>query len=284
MREQIIAQISLGITSGDLKAGEKLPSTRELARRFQIHQNTISNAYRRLAEQNLVEFKKGSGVYICEKGNNLSKIFALDRLINQFFQNAAAQGFANEAIKAALQKHLTAKKTARFLLIEPEPNLRKILIEEISGALNAAVEGISPEDLAGKHFENEAETWLMFDKAEIAPETLPPNVNCVLLKANSVPDSMTGKQRPAETDLVAIVSGWETFLTLAKMFLLAARIAPETLIVRSTNEPNWKNGLPAASMIICDSATAEEFPNDKRVRIFQLIADESLEKLRESAA
>ena len=103
MREQIITQISLGITSGDLKAGEKLPSTRELARRFQIHQNTISNAYRQLAEQNLVEFKKGSGVYICEKGNSLSRISALDQLINCFFQNAAEQGFANKEIKTALQ-------------------------------------------------------------------------------------------------------------------------------------------------------------------------------------
>ena len=171
---------------------------------------------------------------------------------------------------------MTDEKPAHFLVVESEPDLRKILTEEISNALNTAVEGISLEDLAKKHAENETEVWLMFDKPKISPEILPPNVTCILLKANSVPGSMTGKQRPAETDLIAIVSGWEKFLTLAKMFLLAARIAPETLILRSTNEPNWKNGLQTASMIICDSATAKKFSNDKRVRIFQLIADESL--------
>ncbi len=49
VREQLVAQISLGIVSRDLRAGDRLPSTRELARRFEIHPNTVSAAYRELA-------------------------------------------------------------------------------------------------------------------------------------------------------------------------------------------------------------------------------------------
>ena len=45
LREQLIAQIKLAILSQDLKPGQKLPSTRELARRFKIHANTVSAAY-----------------------------------------------------------------------------------------------------------------------------------------------------------------------------------------------------------------------------------------------
>jgi hypothetical protein len=93
---------------------------------------------------------------------------------------------------------------------------------------------------------------------------------------------MAGKARPSSDDLIAAVSGWEKFLELAKMFLLAARIEPETLLLRSTNEPDWKNGLQTVSLIICDSATAKEFPDDERVRIFRLIADSSLDELRKS--
>lgn len=280
MREQIIAQISLGITSGDLKAGEKLPSTRELARRFSIHQNTISTAYRQLAEQNLVEFKKGSGVYVCENGGNLPSLSALDKLINRFFQDAAAKGFSIVEVKKALQTYLLEKPLTDFIVVESEPNLRKILIEEISAAVNRKIEGIALENADKQRTENESEVWLMFDKPEIAGKKLPPNVTCVFLKANSVPGSMTGKQRPAENDLIAVVSGWEKFLTLAKMFLVAARVAPETLILRSTNQADWKNGLQTASMIICDSASAKDFPNDKRVKIFRLIADSSLEEIK----
>ncbi len=51
MREQLATQIILGIISEDLKPDQRLPSTRELARRFHIHPNTVSAAYRDLAKQ-----------------------------------------------------------------------------------------------------------------------------------------------------------------------------------------------------------------------------------------
>lgn len=280
MREQIITQISLGITSGDLKAGEKLPSTRELARRFQVHQNTISAAYRQLAERDLVEFKKGSGVYVSQNNGESSTVAALEQLINKFYREAFAEGFTAAEIKTALQKRLSAKPPTQFFIIESDAELRKILIKEVADAVDRDVLGISFEELPDAAANVSEKIWLMFDKAENTQRELPPKIDCIYLKANSVPDSMTGKERPSNDDLIAIVSGWEKFLSLAKMFLLAARIAPETLLARSTNQTNWQSGLPAVSLIICDSATAEEFPDDERVRVFRLIADSSLEKLR----
>ena len=272
MREQIITQISLGIVSGDLKAGEKLPSTREIARRFCIHQNTVSHAYRELAERSLVEIKKGSGVYVRENENAAN---ALDGLINRFFHEAAAEGYAPDEIKSALQNRLTAKLPPHFLVVESNPHLREILMVEVSDAADRCVEGISFEELPGVNLNEKSPVLLVFDTAENSRQSLPPNATVIYLKANSVPDSMTGKTRPSDDDLIAVVSGWENFLTLAKMFLLAARIAPETLVLRSTNETDWRKGLQNISLIICDSATAKEFPNDERVRVFQLIADSS---------
>ena len=280
MREQIISQISLGIVSGDLRAEEKLPSTRELARRFGIHQNTVSNAYRELAERGLVEFKKGSGVYVRENGNETSN--ALDRLINRFFHEAAAEGYTPDEIKTALQKRLTAKPPPRFLVVENNTGLREILIAEVSDVTERRVEGVSFEDLSGVNFNDESLVLLIFDTAENSRQSVPPHPTVIFLKANSVPDSMTGKARPSDDDLVAVVSGWENFLTLAKMFLLAARVASETLVLRSPNQTGWKNGLESVSLIICDSATAKEFPDDERTRVFRLIADSSLDNLRES--
>ena len=67
LREQLVTQIRLGIISGDLPARQKLPSTRELARRFHIHANTVSAAYRELQRSGWVEFRKGSGVYNATK-------------------------------------------------------------------------------------------------------------------------------------------------------------------------------------------------------------------------
>lgn len=280
VREQIVAQISLGITNGDLKSGERLPSTRELARRFQIHQNTISAAYRRLAGQKLVEFKKGSGVYVREKTDDLSNVSALEQLINRLFQEAGALGFTFEEVKAGLRKRWSAKPLTHFLLLESDAELRKVLLEEISDAVGWRIEAISFEDLSSERANDEAEIWLIFETLK-KPQKMPPHKNCLHLKANSVADSMTGKARPSNDDLIAVVSDWSYFLTLAKMFLLAAGIAPETLVLRSTSEAGWRNGLPDVSLIICDSATAKEFPGDERARVFRLIAAASLDELRQ---
>ena len=64
LREQLVTQIILGVVSNDLKANERLPSTRELARRYKIHANTVSAAFRELTRLGWVEFRKGSGVYV----------------------------------------------------------------------------------------------------------------------------------------------------------------------------------------------------------------------------
>src|SRR5215475_10336621 len=61
---QLFTQIVMAILSGDLKPGERLPSTRELARRFSIHPNTVSAGYRQLTEEGWAEYRHGSGVYI----------------------------------------------------------------------------------------------------------------------------------------------------------------------------------------------------------------------------
>src|ERR1700691_5105648 len=63
LREQLITQVVLSILCKELLPGQRLPSTRDLARRFGIHANTASAAYRALEREGWVEFRHGSGVY-----------------------------------------------------------------------------------------------------------------------------------------------------------------------------------------------------------------------------
>jgi DNA-binding transcriptional regulator YhcF (GntR family) len=64
IREQLVPQVVLAILSEDVKPGTRLPSTRELARRFRIHANTASAAYKDLEKSGWLELRHGSGVYI----------------------------------------------------------------------------------------------------------------------------------------------------------------------------------------------------------------------------
>jgi GntR family transcriptional regulator len=86
IRLQLEAQIILGILSNDLKGGQRLPSTRELARRHKIHPNTVSSVYRQLAANDWVESQRGSGVYVRTRGTDgpLDGNLPLDRLISFF--------------------------------------------------------------------------------------------------------------------------------------------------------------------------------------------------------
>jgi len=278
VREQIVTQITLGIASGDLAVGLRLPSTSEIARRYKIHANTVSNAYQILAEQGWLEFKKGSGFYVRETNpENLEN--SIDKLIVQFVQTAQTNGFSNEEIKARLLRYLDAQKSNELFVIEDDEALREILIEEISAAAKFDVSGASFEHFEQILSKTDANFSAMFDERAKISAVLPTDKNCVFLKARSAAASMTGETRPTADDLIAVVSGWENFLILAKTMLVAVKIEPESLIIRSTREENWRKGLNAASMIICDSLTAKNLSDFQNVRIFRLIAEESLDEI-----
>jgi DNA-binding transcriptional regulator YhcF (GntR family) len=276
VREQLVAQITLGIGSQDLKIGDKLPSVREVARRFQIHANTVSAAYRELADIGYVEMKLGSGVYVCE--NSKSKVDSkLDQLIAKFLKTAQKQGYTLAEIQTRLKQFIQNQPPDHFLIVEDHEGLREIMLEEIGAATNWQTVGISLEEFNRSDSFAGSQVVAFFDKTD----KIESKQACIFLKAHSVAMALTGQNRPQEDELIAIVSGWERFLTVAKMMLVAAKIDPESLIVRSRLQPNWKKGLKEASMIICDTLTAKEFENDSRLRAFKVISDDSIKELQD---
>lgn len=281
LRDQLVAQITLGIASTDLKNGEKLPSTRELARRFGIHQNTVSSAYRDLAANGLVEFKKGSGVFVAD-ARAPSKAPRLEKLFEDFFDQASAASYTKQEIESYLQGVLTIKRPGQVLVVESDAALREIMIEEIQAATGLTTEGISFEKFSRQAVADSTRIAAMFDEKEKLLPILSGDAQCVFLNANSVPKSLSGQKRPSKNDLIAIVSGWEKFISFAKLFLLAAKIDPEMFITRHTADRNWKKGIDQAAFVICDSVTAKNIGGYSKVRVFPVIAASSLEQLRRS--
>jgi GntR family transcriptional regulator / MocR family aminotransferase len=62
--EQLYRAIRDRIVGGELCQGERLPSSRALARSLGISRNTVLSAYDRLADQNLIRAKVGSGTRV----------------------------------------------------------------------------------------------------------------------------------------------------------------------------------------------------------------------------
>lgn len=63
---QIIDHMRLFIASGEYKAGEKLPSVREIAQEAGVNPNTMQRAFAELESQGLVFANRTSGRFITE--------------------------------------------------------------------------------------------------------------------------------------------------------------------------------------------------------------------------
>jgi DNA-binding transcriptional regulator YhcF (GntR family) len=284
VREQLATQIMLGIVSDDLKPGQRLPSTRELARRFSIHSNTVSAAYRDLAKRGWVELRKGSGIYVRERPVNEAQLDAgleLDQLTNEFLRAARMRGFSLAEVQARVRRLLELQPPDHLLVIDSDEELRRILVAEIKEATDFRVSDAGLEACVdSSRLAGAAVVALYGNEGERIRAELPPQTTCLLLHSRSVRGSMEGREHPPEDALVAVVSRWPEFLRWSRTMLVAAGIDPATMSFRDAREPNWQRGLRACAFIITDALTATQIPEGCDVRVFRLIADSSLEELR----
>src|SRR4030088_3709459 len=120
IHEQLVTQIVVAILCGDLKPGDRLPSTRELARRFRLHPNTVSAGYRQLERERWVEFRHGSGVYVRERKPELvpSSALALDQLIARLFRSARELGAPLSTARSRLRQWFRLAPPDHFLFVD----------------------------------------------------------------------------------------------------------------------------------------------------------------------
>ena len=282
VREQLVAQITLGIAAGDLKVGEKLASTREIARRCDLHSNTVSSAYQKLVDLGLIEFRQGSGFYVAESaGDRIEGERKLELLIGDFLKAAAELGFDREGVVAFLGKRRDTTRGEEIVIVESDDGLRDILVHELSRRFPRTT-SLTLEEFISSGVAAKSTIAAMFDeKSKIEPH-LNSGQLCVFLKGRSVSAEMTGQERPDPAATVAVVSGWDGFLTFARIMLLAAKVDPGRLIVRSTSDDGWRDAIGSAAIVICDSLTAanlDGLASNARIREFQIVSDESIVEL-----
>ncbi|MBD0371422.1 MAG: GntR family transcriptional regulator [Pyrinomonadaceae bacterium] len=283
LREQLVTQIVLGVASGDLRPGQRLPSTRELARRFRIHSNTVSAAYRELAERGWVEMRKGSGIYVRAQMQEALPETAveLDQLIAVFLNLARTRGFTLEEVRERVRHWLELQPPDHFLVIESDAELRAILMAEIEEATGRRAVGVSPDDC-----ERDASLFVgavpvaLLGQGERLQSLIPPDKTPVLLHSRSVPESLKGEEPPPEADaLISVVSRWPEFLHWSRVILVAAGIDPCALNFRDARTHGWEKGLRSSSFVITDALTVKRLPAGCHPRVFRIIADDSLKEL-----
>ena len=281
IREQLVTQIVLGIVSNDLKVTERLPSTRELARRYNIHANTVSAAYRELAQRGWVEFRKGSGVYVRARNDEpLENGLALDQLIARFVRTLREEGYSLADIQTGIQRSLSTQRPDHFLLLEADPELREILVAEIATATKAKIKGVGPGEL-----ESTAGAVLLslYGHSGEFADHIKPETEVLVLHSASIVESFRGETKPSREALVAIVSRWPEFLRWARTLLVAAGLDADALSFRDARERNWEKGLRSAAFVITDSLMAPRIPAGCPVKVYRVLAEASLKEIRDYA-
>ncbi|MDN4039682.1 GntR family transcriptional regulator [Massilia sp. YIM B02443] len=73
LKERVVSMM----LDGALKPGDALPSVRQIAAEYQLNPITVSKAYQELVDDNLVEKRRGIGMYVTEGANE--KLLASER-------------------------------------------------------------------------------------------------------------------------------------------------------------------------------------------------------------
>jgi GntR family transcriptional regulator len=272
---QLVTQVALAIHCGDLRPGDRLPSTREIARRFALHPNTVSAGYRQLERDGWTQSRRGSGIYVRARSDApTTPEQRIDHHIAEFFRTARELGLPAAAVRARVAQWLAAPPPDHFLLIDPDPELRRILLTELRAASRWPVREASLEDCAAPETLQGALPLCRPSQARPVRAALPKGVELVTLQIRS-PNAWLNPWLPAPSGhLVGIVSHWPEFLETARTMLVAAGLPAEVLVLRDARSPRWKHGLDQVTVIVCDRFTATlPLPSRPHTIVYPLLAD-----------
>lgn len=93
--EQIVNQLKNAIVTGELNAGEALPSIRALAAELGVSVITTKRAYEELEQEGLIRSVAGKGFYVCEYNTDYlreKQLMMLEKRLGEVINEAKQAG------------------------------------------------------------------------------------------------------------------------------------------------------------------------------------------------
>ncbi len=107
--EQIATRLKAAVATGELRAGDALPSVRQLAGRLRINPATVTQAYRALEGEGFAESRQGAGTYVKSVSTDVrsrERIAQARRLVRDMLAEAARFGLSREQLNDAIRHEL----------------------------------------------------------------------------------------------------------------------------------------------------------------------------------
>ena len=101
LKDRVVAMLLDGI----LKPGDALPSVRQVAAEYQLNPITVSRAYQELADEAIVEKRRGLGMYVTEGASEKLLSSERDRFLTEewplVLERIQRLGLSNEELLGA---------------------------------------------------------------------------------------------------------------------------------------------------------------------------------------
>jgi GntR family transcriptional regulator len=111
LHAQLERSIRVAIASGRLRAGDQLPTVRQLAVALRINVNTVARVYAQLERDRVLETRRGVGTFIAEANpqsprNEQARRAELTAIVTRALADASARGFSAADVRRELQSVL----------------------------------------------------------------------------------------------------------------------------------------------------------------------------------
>jgi GntR family transcriptional regulator len=101
---QIVDDVRRALVLGNLAVDDALPSVRQLAGELRINPNTVSQAYRELEREGVVEVRRGQGTFVVKASMNGTQRRALAREVAaRALRDAHRNGLGAEELIQAIR-------------------------------------------------------------------------------------------------------------------------------------------------------------------------------------
>ncbi|MCC6363280.1 MAG: GntR family transcriptional regulator [Bryobacterales bacterium] len=104
---QLIDQVLIALSSDTLRAGDQLPTVRQVAVDLSINPNTVVRAYKELEIRGMLTTQQGTGTFITTKKvkqDDVARQRRLAQMVSELVARAGAEGYSVTEIQKAIEE------------------------------------------------------------------------------------------------------------------------------------------------------------------------------------
>jgi DNA-binding transcriptional regulator YhcF (GntR family) len=287
MHLQLAKQLEMKILGGVLRAGQKLPASRVLARQLKIHPNTVVAAYKTLQTSGHAVIRKGAGVFVPGSPMTAVRERDLDELLFAAFRAIANRGHSPGQIRAAVKRWLARRPPARPIVVDRYPDTIELLIRELRERLRMSISGCTIEQLAENRNRIRGSLGLVLPYHVERLRNAWPDAQFEIINLCLSNQTREAILAAAPGSVVLVVSRGREVLQYASGLLHILRgneIVSETCLLSLRSR--WCRLCEVADIVFADSIAYESVARvrPRKLLKFRIVAEESFDRIRRTLA